>query len=214
MSKIITIFTAPDMVSSASVSDTVITPMDMVRQASDVDESSFDKARYVSKLYKALLSAQHAQGIAADYIVTDSDDIPTDDLTAALDMFYTALGRDTISGSMEITDAQYDYLSHDNNAMQVCINNAIINPDTLDWTPSTMDTIEDAATLVHHEALSLEECIYTYNDIHNEFYGDDDEDWYNEDWGDEDWGDEDDDWDKENDDWDKEDDDWDKEDDE
>ena len=187
MSHIITVFTNPGAVDTPQTSTTRanVSDMDIVRHTLDVDESSFDKSRHVGRLFTALTRTRNALDEKVSYAVTDSDSINSaaDNVSGALEMFYESLSATGAVGAIEVTDAQM--------AMGVFINNAIVNPDSLDWTPEKVSERDDAAELTTGSARSLSDAIYEHKEASGYFYADEDyEGFYDDSEGDyDDWED-------------------------
>lgn len=178
MSHIITVFTNPGTMDMPQASDVRanVTDMDIVRHTLDVDESSFDKSRHVGRLFAALTSTRNALDEKISYAVTDSDSINSaaGDVSEALEMFYETLGATGAVGAIKVTDAQMAYLNSNPQAMRVFINNAIINPDGLDWTPEKVAERDDAAELVTSGANNLLNAVDEHKEANG--YFDEDED--------------------------------------
>lgn len=178
MSHIITVFTNPGAVDvpQTSTSRANVSDMDIVRHTLDVDESSFDKSRHVGRLFSALTRTRNALDEKMSYAVTDSDSINSaaDNVSGALEMFYESLSATGAVGAIEVTDAQMSYLNSNPQAMSVFINNAIVNPDSLDWTPEKVSERDDAAELATGSAHSLSDAIYEHKEASGYFYADED----------------------------------------
>lgn len=178
MSHIITVFTNPGAMDmpQASTARTNVTDMDIVRHTLDVDESSFDKSRHVGRLFTALTSTRNALDEKVSYAVTDSDSINSaaDDTSVALEMFYDSLEATEAVGAIEVTDAQMAYLNSNPQAMRVFINNAIVNPDGLDWTPKKVSERDDAAELATDGANNLLAAIDEHKEA-NGYFGEDED---------------------------------------
>lgn len=178
MSHIITVFTNPGTVDVPQTSTTRanVSDMDIVRHTLDVDESSFDKSRHVGRLFTALTRTRNALNEKMSYAVTDSDSINSaaDNVSGALEMFYESLSATGAVGAIEVTDTQMSYLNSNPQAMSVFINNAIVNPDSLDWTPEKVSERDDAAELATGSAHSLSDAIYEHKEASGYFYADED----------------------------------------
>lgn len=178
MSHIITVFTNPGTMDmpQTSTARTNVTDMDIVRHTLDVDESSFDKSRHVGRLFTALTSTRNALDEKVSYAVTDSDSINSaaDDASEALEMFYDSLEATEAVGAIEVTDAQMAYLNSNPQAMRVFINNAIVNPDGLDWTPKKVSERDDAAELATDGANNLLAAIDEHKEA-NGYFGEDED---------------------------------------
>lgn len=178
MSHIITVFTNPGVADTPQTSTTRanVSDMDIVRHTLDVDESSFDKSRHVGRLFTVLTRTRNALDEKVSYAVTDSDSINSaaDNVSGALEMFYESLSATGAVGAIEVTDAQMSYLNSNPQAMGVFINNAIVNPDSLDWTPEKVSERDDAAEMTTGSAHSLSDAIYEHKEASGYFYADED----------------------------------------
>ena len=214
MSKIITIFSNPGTYSStlpsSSVSDKVEDNKTLTALGHTVDEKNFDKSRHVASLFNAISRGRNVHataqriGLVSDHPGEGGNDIEY--LSEAMKNIYGIHGDNAILGSIEVTDAQMEYLESNPAAMEVFIDNATIQPDNLSWNKEDVDHRESLCEEVHSFANDVNDLIDVAREAEDE---DDDWDEY-DDWDDEDdW----DDWDEEDDwdDWDEEDD-WDEDD--
>jgi len=216
MSKIITIFSNPGTYSStlpsSSVSDKVEDNKTLTALGHTVDEKNFDKSRHVASLFNAISRGRNVHataqriGLVSDHPGEGGNDIEY--LSEAMKNIYGIHGDNAILGSIEVTDAQMEYLESNPNAMEVFIDNATIQPDNLSWNKEDVEHRESLCEEVHSFANDVNDLIDVAREAEDE-----DDDW-TDDWDDEDdWNDwdEEDDWD-DWDDWDEEDD-WDEDDD-
>lgn len=209
MSKIITIFSNPGTYSStlpsSAVSDKVEDNKTLTALGHTVDEDNFAKSRHVASLFNAISRGRstHATaqriGIVSDYKEDHANDIKN--LSDAMKNIYGIHGDNAILGSMEVTDAQMEYLESNPAAMEVFIDNATIQADNLSW---DKDHVEDRESLCE-DLYSAADAVSDLIDVACAAE-DEDDDWNDDydDWDDEDdWEEDDDDW---FDDWDDEDD--------
>ena len=208
MSKIITIFSNPGTYSStlpsSAVSDKVEDNKTLTALGHTVDEDNFAKSRHVASLFNAISRGRstHATaqriGIVSDYKEDHANDIKN--LSDAMKNIYGIHGDNAILGSMEVTDAQMEYLESNPAAMEVFIDNATIQADNLSWDKDHVEDRESLCEDLHSAADAVNELIDVAYAAEDE-----DDDWNDDydDWDDEDDWEEDDDW---FDDWDEEDD--------
>lgn len=214
MSKIITIFSNPGTYSStlpsSSVSDKVEDNKTLTALGHTVDEKNFDKSRHVASLFNAISRGRNVHataqriGLVSDHPGEGGNDIEY--LSEAMKNIYGIHGDNAILGSIEVTDAQMEYLESNPAAMEVFIDNATIQADNLSWDKEDVEHRESLCEEVHSFANDVNDLIDVAREAEDE---DDDWDEY-DDWDDEDdW----DDWDEE-DDWDDwgDEDDWDEDD--
>lgn len=206
MSKIITIFSNPGTYSStlpsSAVSDKVEDNKTLTALGHTVNEENFAKSRHVASLFNAISRGRstHATaqriGIVSDYKEDHANDIKN--LSDAMKNIYGIHGDNAILGSMEVTDAQMEYLESNPAAMEVFIDNATIQADNLSW---DKDHVEDRESLCE-DLYSAADAVSDLIDVASAAE-DEDDDW-NDDYDDyDDWEEDDDDW---FDDWDDEDD--------
>ena len=208
MSKIITIFSNPGTYSStlpsSSVSDKVEDNKTLTALGHTVDEKNFDKSRHVASLFNAISRGRNVHataqriGLVSDHPGEGGNDIEY--LSEAMKNIYGIHGDNAILGSIEVTDAQMEYLESNPAAMEVFIDNATIQADNLSWDKEDVEHRESLCEEVHSFANDVNDLIELAS--HAEY---EDDDWDDEDdW--DDWDDEDDwdDWDDE-DDWDEDD---------
>lgn len=210
MSKIITIFSNPGTYSStlpsSAVSDKVEDNKTLTALGHTVDEKNFDKSRHVASLFNAISRGRSTHstaqriGIVSDYSEDHANDIKN--LSDAMKNIYGIHGDNAILGSMEVTDAQMEYLESNPAAMEVFIDNATIQADNLSWDKDHVEDRESLCEDLHSAADAVNELIdvaYAAEDEDDDWNDDWDEeddwdDWDDEDdwddWGD--WGDEDD----------------------
>ena len=217
MSKIITIFSNPGTYSStlpsSAVSDKVEDNKTLTALGHTVDEDNFAKSRHVASLFNAISRGRstHATaqriGIVSDYKEDHANDIKN--LSDAMKNIYGIHGDNAILGSMEVTDAQMEYLESNPAAMEVFIDNATIQADNLSW---DKDHVEDRESLCE-DLYSAADAVSDLIDVACAAE-DEDDDW-NDDYDDyDDWNDDYDDYDDWNDDyddyndWEEDDDDW------
>lgn len=198
MSKIITIFSNPGTYSSAlpssAVSDKVEDNKTLTALGHAVDEENFAKSRHVASLFNAISRGRstHATaqriGIVSDYKEDYANDIKH--LSDAMKNIYGIHGDNAILGSMEVTDAQMEYLESNPEAMEVFIDNATIQADNLSWNKDHVEDRESLCEDLHSAADAVGELIDVACAAEDE-----DDDW-NDDYDDyDDWGeDDDDDW--------------------
>ena len=208
MSKIITIFSNPGTYSStlpsSAVSDKVEDNKTLTALGHTVDEENFAKSRHVASLFNAISRGRSTHttaqriGIVSDYSEDHANDIKN--LSDAMKNIYGIHGDNAILGSMEVTDAQMEYLESNPAAMEVFIDNATIQADNLSWDKDHVEDRESLCEDLHSAADAVNELIDVAYAAEDE-----DDDWNDDydDWDDEDDWEEDDDW---FDDWDEEDD--------
>ena len=199
MSKIITIFSNPGTYSStlpsSSVSDKVEDNKTLTALGHTVDEKNFDKSRHVASLFNAISRGRNVHataqriGLVSDHPGEGGNDIEY--LSEAMKNIYGIHGDNAILGSIEVTDAQMEYLESNPAAMEVFIDNATIQADNLSWDKEDVEHRESLCEEVHSFANDVNDLIELAS--HAEY---EDDDWDDED----DW----DDWDDE-DDWDEDD---------
>ena len=209
MSKIITIFSNPGTYSStlpsSSVSDKVEDNKTLTALGHTVDEKNFDKSRHVASLFNAISRGRNVHataqriGLVSDHPGEGGNDIEY--LSEAMKNIYGIHGDNAILGSIEVTDAQMEYLESNPAAMEVFIDNATIQADNLSWDKEDVEHRESLCEEVHSFANDVNDLIELAS--HAEYEDDDwddEDDW--DDWDDEDdwddwddWGDEDD-WDE------------------
>lgn len=204
MSKIITIFSNPGTYSStlpsSAVSDKVEDNKTLTALGHTVDENNFDKSRHVASLFNAISRGRstHATaqriGIVSDYKEDNANDIKN--LSDAMKNIYGIHGDNAILGSMEVTDAQMEYLESNPAAMEVFIDNATIQADNLSWDKDHVEDRESLCEELHSAADAVGELIdvaYAAEDEDDD-WNDDYDDW-NDDYDDyDDWEEDDDDW--------------------
>ena len=194
MSKIITIFSNPGTYSStlpsSAVSDKVEDNKTLTALGHTVDEDNFAKSRHVASLFNAISRGRstHATaqriGIVSDYEEDHANDIKN--LSDAMKNIYGIHGDNAILGSMEVTDAQMEYLESNPAAMEVFIDNATIQADNLSWDKDHVEDRESLCEDLHSAADAVNELI----DV--AYAAEDEDDDWNDDWDDEDDWDEDD----------------------
>lgn len=203
MSKIITIFSNPGTYSStlpsSAVSDKVEDNKTLTALGHTVDEDNFAKSRHVASLFNAISRGRstHATaqriGIVSDYKEDHANDIKN--LSDAMKNIYGIHGDNAILGSMEVTDAQMEYLESNPEAMEVFIDNATIQADNLSWDKDHVEDREYLCEDLHSAADAVSELIDVayaaededddWNDDYDDY--DDYDDWEeNDDWDDED----------------------------
>ena len=205
MSKIITIFSNPGTYSStlpsSAVSDKVEDNKTLTALGHTVDEDNFAKSRHVAYLFNAISRGRstHATaqriGIVSDYKEDHANDIKN--LSDAMKNIYGIHGDNAILGSMEVTDAQMEYLESNPAAMEVFIDNATIQADNLSWDKDHVEDREslcedlysaaDAVSDLIDVACAAEDEDDDWNDDYDDYndWEEDDDDWF-DDWDDED----------------------------
>lgn len=212
MSKIITIFSNPGTYSStlpsSSVSDKVEDNKTLTALGHTVDEKNFDKSRHVASLFNAISRGRNVHttaqriGLVSDHPGKGDNDIEY--LSEAMKNIYGIHGDNAILGSIEVTDAQMEYLESNPAAMEVFIDNATIQADNLSWDKEDVEHRESLCEEVHSFANDVNDLIDVAREAEDE-----DDDW-NDDYDDYDewngWNDDYDEWEEDDDDWDDEDD--------
>lgn len=204
MSKIITIFSNPGTYSStlpsSAVSDKVEDNKTLTALGHTVNEENFAKSRHVASLFNAISRGRstHATaqriGIVSDYKEDHANDIKN--LSDAMKNIYGIHGDNAILGSMEVTDAQMEYLESNPAAMEVFIDNATIQADNLSWDKDHVEDRESLCEDLYSAADAVSELIDVacaaededddYDDYDDyDDWEEDDDDWF-DDWDDED----------------------------
>lgn len=192
MSKIISIFSQPGSTAvdtSASTKNNSL--RDMTYQIYEVDNSSFDKVKHVSRIFQALSARTDARNWNDELegygvVIYDTDEYS--DLEKSMKHLHDTLGY-TGMITQELTDTQWEHLQSDSNAMDIYINNMIANVDNMEWDNSALVAGRDAAVdnvLSQRNALSEiveQHCDNLFpDDYHDEFYEEDDDEWDDNPW--------------------------------
>lgn len=207
MSKIITIFSNPGTYSStlpsSAVSDKVEDNKTLTALGHTVDEKNFAKSRHVASLFNAISRGRNVHataqriGLVSDHPGKGDNDIEY--LSEAMKNIYGIHGDNAILGSMEVTDAQMEYLESNPEAMEVFIDNATIQADNLSWDKEDVEHRESLCEEVHSFANDVNDLIDVAREAEDE-----DDDWTDDydDYDDYDeWNDDYDDWEEDDDDW-------------
>lgn len=195
MSKIITIFSNPGQplgsMAQNSVAEKLSSPKEITAAGHVVDEENFAKSRHVGKIFDTLNKANETIRTAQNLgIITDS----TDSTVSALHEYMSQVtvgGGNGIVGAVEITDAQYNYLQSNPEAMEVFINNAAVGADNLSWDKEKLDARNQALEDIAEETGELAGLVELTDNAYDDDYPDDydelddyDEDHYLDDYDD------------------------------
>lgn len=194
MSKIITIFSNPGTYGADtefSVSDKIASAQHLTAEGHVTNEANFDKPRHVGSIFNAIRNGKHTYQTAHNIgIVSDDADAERGaikELSDALTKMYGITAGNAIIGSVEVSDAQMGYLEANSQAMQVFIDNAIVNADSLAWGDNDVDNRDNMVKALNDATNDVDGLIDTATQA---AYEDDwDEDDWDEDWDDEDWDD-------------------------
>lgn len=183
MSKIITIFSNPGTgspLASTSSSDKVEDNKTLTSLGHSVDEENFAKPRHVASLFNSIARARSVYTTAHNIgIVSDShegvEDSEVESISQALGEMYKLHSSKSVLKSIEITDAQMEYLESNPQAMEVFIDNATIQADNLSWDKESVESREEIRDNLDQAADSVESLVEAAYDA-------EDDDW--EDWDD------------------------------
>lgn len=181
MSKIITIFSNPGTgspLASTSSSDKVEDNKTLTSLGHSVDEENFAKPRHVASLFNSIARARSVYTTAHNIgIVSDShegvEDSEVESISQALGEMYNLHSSESVLKSIEITDAQMEYLESNPQAMEVFIDNATIQADNLSWDKESVESREEIRDNLNQAADSVESLVEAAYDAED----DDPEDW-------------------------------------
>ena len=191
MSKIITIFSNPGTYGASTpdlaVSEKIASSQQLTAEGHETNEENFAKPRHVASIFNAISRGRSIHETAERIgIVSDSVDVErgaVKELSDAMAKLYGVSAENAIIGSIEVTDSQMAYLESNNHAMQVFIDNAIVQADSLAWDNDSVEDREDAVEAVNEAANDVKGLVDATYEAEWEDYDEDYED-YDEDYDD------------------------------
>lgn len=196
MSKIITIFSNPGTYGASTpdlaVSEKIASSQQLTAEGHETNEENFAKPRHVASIFNAISRGRSIHETAERIgIVSDSVDVErgaVKELSDAMTKLYGVSAENAIIGSIEVTDAQMAYLESNSRAMQVFIDNAIVQADSLAWDNDSVEDREDAVEAVNEAANDVQGLVDATYEAEWENYDEDYDDYDEDDEDDDYWG--------------------------